>query len=234
MDGETVKVLRAHVAPDGAVVIDELIAPNRGKTSGEAYRRAAASRRTNVNARDVALWSRARRLSRRPTRAPSRAAAGSARLSHSTCNGSTRATARSPPNWHTGRSRCAARSTGTLRRLSANGYNALPATIREILRLAVYELVYTKADEHATVFECVNLAKRYGHPGVANLINAVLRRYFREPSARRNPSISRADDEFWERELVADVAGPSMARGSSETLTAQICVGGERLRRQPP
>jgi methionyl-tRNA formyltransferase len=38
IDGELVKVLRAHVAPDGALVIDELIAPNRGKTTGEAYR----------------------------------------------------------------------------------------------------------------------------------------------------------------------------------------------------
>jgi methionyl-tRNA formyltransferase len=37
--GETVKVLRAHVAPDGTAAIDELIAPNRGKISGEEYRR---------------------------------------------------------------------------------------------------------------------------------------------------------------------------------------------------
>lgn len=37
--GETVKVLRAHVAPDGTTAIDELVAPNRGKMSGEEYRR---------------------------------------------------------------------------------------------------------------------------------------------------------------------------------------------------
>ncbi len=55
----------------------------------------------------------------------------------------------------------------------------LPPVIREILRLAVYELVYTKADEHATVFEFVNLAKRYGHRGLANLSNAVLRSFLR-------------------------------------------------------
>jgi methionyl-tRNA formyltransferase len=36
--GETVKVLRAHVAPGGDVVIDELIAPNRGRESGAAFR----------------------------------------------------------------------------------------------------------------------------------------------------------------------------------------------------
>jgi 16S rRNA (cytosine967-C5)-methyltransferase len=56
----------------------------------------------------------------------------------------------------------------------------LPPTIAEILRLAVYELVYTRADEHATLFEFVNLAKRFGHRGVANLVNAVLRRFLRE------------------------------------------------------
>ncbi len=39
IDGETVKVLRAHVAPDGTLAIDELVAPNRGKMSGDEYRR---------------------------------------------------------------------------------------------------------------------------------------------------------------------------------------------------
>ncbi|MBV8532139.1 MAG: hypothetical protein JO104_12560, partial [Candidatus Eremiobacteraeota bacterium] len=51
--------------------------------------------------------------------------------------------------------------------------------IREILRLATYELVYTQADEHATVFEFVNLAKRCSHRGLANLVNAVLRSFLR-------------------------------------------------------
>ncbi len=60
-------------------------------------------------------------------------------------------------------------------------------TIREILRLAVYEIVYSRADEHATVFEFVNLAKRYGHRGLGNLVNAVLRNFLRQrppPPAR--------------------------------------------------
>ncbi len=56
----------------------------------------------------------------------------------------------------------------------------LPPVIREILRLAVFELVYTKPDEHATVFEFVNLAKHHGHRGVANLVNGVLRSFLRE------------------------------------------------------
>ena len=56
----------------------------------------------------------------------------------------------------------------------------LPPVIREILRLAVFELVYTKPDEHATVFEFVNLAKHHGHRGVANLVNGVLRSFLRD------------------------------------------------------
>jgi methionyl-tRNA formyltransferase len=39
IDGEAVKILRAHVAADGSVEIDELIAPNRGKMSAAAYLR---------------------------------------------------------------------------------------------------------------------------------------------------------------------------------------------------
>ncbi len=69
----------------------------------------------------------------------------------------------------------------------------LPPAIREILRLAIYELVYTRADEHATVFEFVNLAKRHGHKGVANLVNAVLRSFLRDRPPE--PARERFDDE---------------------------------------
>lgn len=36
VDGETIKVLRAHV-DEGRLVLDEVIAPNRGRMSGDAY-----------------------------------------------------------------------------------------------------------------------------------------------------------------------------------------------------
>ncbi|MBV8117790.1 MAG: hypothetical protein JOZ01_07410, partial [Candidatus Eremiobacteraeota bacterium] len=45
VDGETVKILRAHVAADGTLAIDELIAPNRGKMSGEAYAQSRRARK---------------------------------------------------------------------------------------------------------------------------------------------------------------------------------------------
>jgi len=40
--GEPVKILRAHVTAAGELAIDELIAPNRGKMSGDEYRRMKA------------------------------------------------------------------------------------------------------------------------------------------------------------------------------------------------
>ncbi|MBV8198597.1 MAG: methyltransferase [Candidatus Eremiobacteraeota bacterium] len=70
------------------------------------------------------------------------------------------------------------------------------AVVREILRLAVYELVYTRPDEYATVFEFVNLAKRHGHRGLGNLVNAALRNLLRQhpgPPAREQ---FESDDEF--------------------------------------
>ncbi|HEV7178483.1 MAG TPA: methionyl-tRNA formyltransferase, partial [Candidatus Baltobacteraceae bacterium] len=44
IDGETVKILRAHVDAGGRVAIDELIAPNRGRMSGSAYDQSRSAR----------------------------------------------------------------------------------------------------------------------------------------------------------------------------------------------
>jgi 16S rRNA (cytosine967-C5)-methyltransferase len=57
---------------------------------------------------------------------------------------------------------------------------SLPPAVREILRLAAYELLYTRADEHAAVFEWVNIARRVTHRGLVGLVNAVLRSLLRE------------------------------------------------------
>jgi len=72
----------------------------------------------------------------------------------------------------------------------------LPPVIAEILRIAVYELVYTRADTHATVFEFVNLAKRYGHRGVANLVNAVLRSFLRDRPLEPKRDDFESDDDY--------------------------------------
>ena len=72
----------------------------------------------------------------------------------------------------------------------------LQSAIHEILRLAMYELAYTNADVHATVFEFVNLAKRHGHKGVANLANAVLRGFLRDGKPEIERDRFASDDEF--------------------------------------
>jgi 16S rRNA (cytosine967-C5)-methyltransferase len=72
----------------------------------------------------------------------------------------------------------------------------LPPVIREVLRLGIYELVYTKPDVHATVFEFVNLAKRYGHRGLANLVNAVFRSFLRQQPPPPVPEIFERPEEY--------------------------------------
>jgi 16S rRNA (cytosine967-C5)-methyltransferase len=68
--------------------------------------------------------------------------------------------------------------------------------VAEILRLAIYEIVYTQADEHATVFEFVNLAKKYGHRGVAGLVNAVLRSFLRDKPVPPSRESFADEDEY--------------------------------------
>ncbi len=72
----------------------------------------------------------------------------------------------------------------------------LAATAHEVLRLAVYELRFTRADEHATVYEFVEIAKRRGHRGLAGLVNAVLRSYLREPPPEPARDLFHDDDEY--------------------------------------
>lgn len=56
------------------------------------------------------------------------------------------------------------------------GLKALPITIRNALRLGLYQIDYLdRIPPRAAVSESVNLAKRYGHKGTAGLVNAVLR-----------------------------------------------------------
>jgi 16S rRNA (cytosine967-C5)-methyltransferase len=65
----------------------------------------------------------------------------------------------------------------------------LPPAIAEILRLGVYQLrCMGGVDDHAAVYETVNLARRYGHKGTAGLVNAVLRRLIADAPAGPQPS----------------------------------------------
>jgi len=73
----------------------------------------------------------------------------------------------------------------------------LPPAIAEILRLAVYELAYSAAADHAVVSQWVNTAKKYGHRGTAGLVNAVLRSFLRDrPPAPRREDFENEDEFF--------------------------------------
>lgn len=73
----------------------------------------------------------------------------------------------------------------------------LPPVIAEIARLAIYELRYTAAADHAVVSQWVNLAKRYGHRGTAGLVNAVLRSFLRDRPAEPAREDFENEDEFF-------------------------------------
>ena len=61
--------------------------------------------------------------------------------------------------------------------LTRDGLDRLPEPIRAALRLGALQiLLLTRVPHSAAVDESVELAKRYGHPGTAGLVNAVLRR----------------------------------------------------------
>lgn len=57
----------------------------------------------------------------------------------------------------------------------------ISAGILNILRLGIYQIDFMdKVPQSAAVNECVKLAKKYGNPGAARYVNAILRNYIRK------------------------------------------------------
>lgn len=76
-----------------------------------------------------------------------------------------------------------------LRTFVTSGLDSLTSPIRNNLRLGAYQLLFTThIPAHAAIDEAVKLAYRFGHPGVAKLTNAVLRRVQREGAVARLPA----------------------------------------------
>ncbi|MDI6807876.1 MAG: 16S rRNA (cytosine(967)-C(5))-methyltransferase RsmB [Candidatus Eisenbacteria bacterium] len=64
-----------------------------------------------------------------------------------------------------------------LNEIRKEGIDGLPGWIRTILRMGTYEILFLDGvPARATVDEAVKLAKKFGHPGTAGLVNAVLRK----------------------------------------------------------
>jgi len=74
-----------------------------------------------------------------------------------------------------------ARLDYALQHLLTTPLEELPLRIRLILRMGAYQILFLeRIPAYAAVSESVALARRYGHPGTASLVNAVLRRLARE------------------------------------------------------
>jgi len=68
-----------------------------------------------------------------------------------------------------------------LKILIKKDFNKLPAIILNILRIALYQLLFMNdSPEFAVVDESVKLAKKYGHIGTVKLTNGVLRNFLRK------------------------------------------------------
>ena len=75
-----------------------------------------------------------------------------------------------------------------LRRYVNRPLSKIPPVIREILRLGLYQIFYLdKVPPSAACNTAVDLAKKYGHKGVAGFVNAVLRTAVREPEKAAFP-----------------------------------------------
>ncbi|MFV9509932.1 16S rRNA (cytosine(967)-C(5))-methyltransferase RsmB [Tepidibacillus sp. LV47] len=61
--------------------------------------------------------------------------------------------------------------------------------IRNLLRLSIYQIWYLdKIPSHAVVNEAVNIAKKWGHKGIAGMVNAVLRHFLRKKEEIKIPT----------------------------------------------
>ena len=75
-----------------------------------------------------------------------------------------------------------------LGRYASRPLKKIPPLIREILRLGLYQIFYLdKVPPSAACNTSVELAKKYGHKGVAGFVNAVLRTALREPEKAAFP-----------------------------------------------
>ncbi len=73
----------------------------------------------------------------------------------------------------------------------------LTAWIRNILRMGVYQILYLeRIPDAAAVDESVKLAYRYGHRGVAGLVNAVLRKISKKKGELPWPSLEESTKEY--------------------------------------
>ena len=75
-----------------------------------------------------------------------------------------------------------------LSQFSTKPLSETPVLIRNILRMGVYQLIFLdKVPDYAVCNESVQLAKKYGNPGIAKFVNGVLRNIIRKRENIRWP-----------------------------------------------
>lgn len=70
-----------------------------------------------------------------------------------------------------------------LRRLADRPPDRLPATLRAVIEVGLFQLLSGETAEHAAVAETVSAVRELGHARAAGFVNAVLRRFQRERDA---------------------------------------------------
>ncbi len=124
------------------------------------------------------------------------------------------------------------------------GFEGLPAPIRAALRLGAFQMLFlTRVPGSAAVDESVELAKAYGHPGTAGIVNAVLRRLARgERAPLPDPAVDLAGHlsvlhshprwlvERWMGRYGAEEAALLLAADNTEP---SVCVRANAHRMRP-
>ncbi|MBO8171097.1 MAG: 16S rRNA (cytosine(967)-C(5))-methyltransferase RsmB [Bacillaceae bacterium] len=88
---------------------------------------------------------------------------------------------------------------GTLSRLNTldwmidqfvkQGTNRLDNWVKQLLRISFYQIYYLeRIPDRATVHQAVEIAKKWGHKGIAGFVNGVLRSFLRQPEKVEIPS----------------------------------------------
>jgi 16S rRNA (cytosine967-C5)-methyltransferase len=123
------------------------------------------------------------------------------------------------------------------------------APVRHLLLVALAQLQFSKASDHAIVDHAVSATEAMGYPRAKSLVNAVLRNYLRAPEKfkreRFKTDLARYDvprwwservkrelPEDWERVLLSAAAHPPMtlrvnlAKTSVEAILAELAAAG--------
>lgn len=114
------------------------------------------------------------------------------------------------------------------------GIDSLQPWVRLVIRLGLYQLMYLdRIPDRAAVYETVQLAKRWGHPGVVKLVNGVLRTYLRKKGDLSFPTIAiQYSVPSWMANRMIEIFGRDEAiqMMKSNLQPPKVCIRVNRLK----